>query len=199
MAKLFLKIPTTGKIYQINWDGELPPETQVLVEAEEIIEPAIIIANPPEAETGEVKILRQLTEDDWEKMALLRGEARAFIGQCQERVNLYGLAMKIIDAELSFDEKKLTFYFSAEGRVDFRELTMDLVRIWHKLIRLQQINPREQARLIGGYGRCGQELCCSRLGKAAQSQEVVAPDGVKDVSRHLGACGRLMCCLNFEK
>ena len=210
---MLVKLETTNKIYRclpaeaLAKAGlsdekmvDVQPDTRVLVEAEGIVEPAIVI-NPSkdivEDDLSEATIIRQLTSEDEEKIVLLRGEARGLIGDCQKKIEIYNLPMKIVDAELSFDEKKLTFYFSADGRVDFRDLVNDLVHYWRKIIRLQQIDPREQARLIGGFGRCGQQLCCSRCPVVCQRE--INLEETKDIGRHMGICGRPMCCLGFEE
>ena len=111
--------------------------------------------------------------------------------------------MELMDAELSFDEKKLTFYFAAEGRVDFRSLVSDLASTFRKLIRLQQIGARDEARFLGGCGRCGQVLCCRRFLKGdldSVTLEMAQLQGLAAMgtARVTGCCGKLMCCLKYE-
>jgi cell fate regulator YaaT (PSP1 superfamily) len=112
------------------------------------------------------------------------------------------LEMKIVDADISFDEKKITFYFSSETRVDFRALVSDMVGSFRKIIRLQQVGPREETRMMGGIGRCGQELCCHRFIKdldgMAAEMAAIADKGGQKLSKMTGCCGRLMCCLSYE-
>jgi len=129
--------------------------------------------------------------------------AQEMIPECQKKILRHRLPMELLDAELSFDEKKLTFYFTADGRVDFRALVSDLASSFKKLIRLQQVGARDEARFLGGHGRCGQILCCRKFLKGdldsitldmAQIQGLAA----MGPGRITGACGKLMCCLAFE-
>ena len=128
-------------------------------------------------------------------------EKEAFF-KCKELIAARGIEMNLVDSEYSFDGKKLTFYFTADGRVDFRELVKDLAYTFRTRIELRQIGSRDQAKLVGGIGMCGRELCCcSFLNhfapvnlKLARSQGLSLNPGKLN-----GACGRLMCCLQFEK
>ncbi|TSC92917.1 MAG: hypothetical protein Athens101428_783, partial [Candidatus Berkelbacteria bacterium Athens1014_28] len=111
--------------------------------------------------------------------------------------------MELLDADLSFDEKKLTFYFSAKERVDFRALVSDLASTFKKIIRLQQVGPREEAQLIGGCGRCGQVLCCRRflrgdLDKSTTEMAQLQGLAIMGQNRCIGSCGKLLCCLSYE-
>lgn len=128
-----------------------------------------------------------------------REEEAMFI--CEEKIKKHGLPMELLDAELSFDETMITFSFSADGRVDFRELVKDIAAALHLKIQLLQIGVRDKAKLVGGYGSCGQQLCCHRF---LTSFEPVSMKMAKDQSLFLnpakfsGCCGKLMCCLKFE-
>ncbi len=120
-----------------------------------------------------------------------------------ERSKENGLKMELIECVLSFDEKKVTFYFSADGRIDFRDLLRDLVKLMGKLIRLQQVGPRDNIKLLkGSYGICGQKLCCQRFLKSPGkvSMESVQIQCAKGISKTkiTGCCGKLMCCLSYE-
>ena len=110
--------------------------------------------------------------------------------------------MKLVKAEISFDQKYITFYFSAVTRLDFRELLKDLVKTFHKMIRLQQIGPRDEAKMISGLGPCGRELCCRGFLKKLESvpSDLVRVQRLSQVSssKISGVCGKLMCCLAFE-
>lgn len=148
------------------------------------------------------KIVRKITEDDQKKIDENKKNALRLIPICKEKVKKYQLTMDIMDADLSFDEKKLTIYFSAEKRIDFRLLVSDFVRTFKKLVRLQQIGQREQIKRMGWIGKCGQEICCSRF---SGSSEQVTIDYAKrqnlsevSCSKINGVCGKLMCCLKYE-
>ncbi|MBQ0105282.1 MAG: stage 0 sporulation family protein [Armatimonadetes bacterium] len=120
---------------------------------------------------------------------------------CEEKIKKHGLPMELLTAELSFDETMITFSFSAEGRVDFRELVKDIAAALHLKIQLLQIGVRDKAKLVGGYGSCGQPLCCHRF---LTNFEPVSMKMAKDQSLFLnpakfsGCCGKLMCCLKYE-
>jgi cell fate regulator YaaT (PSP1 superfamily) len=120
---------------------------------------------------------------------------------CLKRIRERGLPMKLVEAHYAFDESKVTFYFTSEGRVDFRELLKDLNAQFRMKVHLFQIGARDAARIIGGIGPCGQELCCSRW---LTSFESVSMKMAKDQSLFLnpskfsGVCGKLMCCLRYE-
>ncbi len=128
-------------------------------------------------------------------------EKEAFF-KCKELIAARSIEMNLVDCEYSFDLRKLTFYFTADGRVDFRELVKDLAYTFRTRIELRQIGSRDQAKLVGGIGMCGRELCCcsflNRFApvnlKLARSQGLSLNPGKLN-----GACGRLMCCLQFEK
>lgn len=207
-----IEIPTTGKKHQIELDkgdkSEYKIGDQILVNNGQITEVAKIV-NTKSKKTSDKKeeeflgrIVRKVTDSDKQILVELKDKVRDYILQCQEKIEKHNLnAMKIIDADLSFDGKKITFFFSTEGRIDFRELVSDLVHSFQKIIRLQQIGSRDQTKLFGGFGKCGQELCCFRLNNSnesitlemAKKQEINASS-----SKISGLCGKLMCCLAYE-
>ena len=128
-------------------------------------------------------------------------EKEAFV-KCRELIDMRGLEMNLVDCAYSFDGKKLTFFFTAEGRVDFRELVKDLAYAFRTRIELRQIGSRDQAKLVGGIGLCGRELCCCTfLDKFAPvNLKLARCQGLSlNPGKLNGACGRLMCCLQFEK
>ncbi|MCD6116272.1 stage 0 sporulation family protein [bacterium] len=128
-------------------------------------------------------------------------EEEAFV-DCRKRIEEHGLSMKLVDVEYQFDRKKITFYFTADNRVDFRELVRDLAGRYRTRIELRQIGVRDEAKRIGGIGVCGKPLCCSMF---LRSFEPVITQCAKDQNLALnptklsGACGRLMCCLRYER
>lgn len=142
------------------------------------------------------------SEKDLEKQAELEEEAKELYPVFTEKIEKYGLSMNPVGVGLSLDGTKAVFYFTAEGRVDFRELARDLSRGIQKQAILRQIGPRDEAKLIGGYGRCGRPICCGTflIGTEGVSMETVEKQfgGPKSASKISGICGRLMCCLNYE-
>ena len=147
------------------------------------------------------KIFRLATEEDLKQYEeMLQKERKAF-DFCKERIKARGLPMHLVLVESLYDGSKITFYFTADGRVDFRELVKDLVKEFHTRIELRQVGVRNQAKMIGGIGSCGRELCCAGFLrefhpvsiKMAKEQNLSL-----NPSKISGACGRLMCCLKFE-
>src|SRR5699024_1851321 len=128
-------------------------------------------------------------------------EKRAF-DICSERIRRHGLDMKLVDAEYTLDRAKLLFYFTADGRVDFRDLVKDLAGVFHTRIELRQIGVRDEAKMTGGLGVCGQPFCCSRFLRDFQpvSIKMAKEQGLSlNPTKISGACGRLMCCLAYEQ
>ncbi len=147
------------------------------------------------------KIIRVATNSDIEKIDRNRKTAKEAIKTCNKKIIERKLNMKLIDAELSFDCSKIIFYFSAEERVDFRDLVKDLAKIFKARIELKQVGVRDEAKMFGGFGQCGRELCCAKFLK---DFEPVTIKMAKDQNLPLnptkisGVCGRLMCCLSYE-
>lgn len=206
-----IKIYSTGQICTIETEPELDTGREILVEAEGIIEPATVLCNKicpkqhltkNEGEIKEVKFIRLFTDEDTAQKNEHQEMANKYLDEAKNKVFRHGLDMKILNADLSYDEKKLTFYFTAQGRIDFRSLVSDMAGDFKKIIRLQQVGPRDEARLFGGYGKCGQELCCAKFLnnlesitlEMAESQDL---QGAKS-NKLAGCCGKLMCCLSFE-
>lgn len=154
-------------------------------------------------EIGDKEVLRKVSEDDIVNIKSNENEKKEFLAYCKNCVENLGLKMKIVDAHYSFDRAKIVFAFTAEGRVDFRELVKMLNRQFKKSIRMQQIGIRDEAKIVGKLGMCGRRLCCKNFLKelasvnseAAEIQQI-AHRGAERLS---GICGRLMCCLNYEK
>lgn len=143
------------------------------------------------ADSVDVRRMRQNRED----------EKRAY-HTCQECIARHGLDMKLVDAEYTLDRSKIMFYFTADGRVDFRELVKDLAGIFHTRIELRQIGVRDESKMIGGLGICGQPFCCSRFLKDFQpvSIKMAKEQNLSlNPTKISGACGRLMCCLAYEE
>jgi cell fate regulator YaaT (PSP1 superfamily) len=146
-------------------------------------------------------IVRIATKEELRHLEQIRAEDQSALRACRDRVEMSGLPMRMIDAEYQFDGNRVTFYFTAEGRVDFRTLVRDLAKIFRTRIELRQIHPREAARRQGGVGPCGLSLCC---GTFLQSFEPVTLKMAKRQNLALaptrisGLCGRLLCCLAYD-
>lgn len=206
MKKVEIEFPKIEKTSLIEVGDDIEVGESILVDNGQVIESATvknISAKQAKSENTDeaIKFFRKMTEEDKKKIESLHKVADSFISLCQEKIYRYNLDMKLLGAELSFDEKKLTFYFGSEGRVDFRDLVSDLAKTCRKIIRLQQIGPRDQTKVMGGYGKCGQQFCCNRFLPHFGS---VTLDMAKDQaimgssSKISGACGKLMCCLAYE-
>lgn len=148
------------------------------------------------------KILRRATANDIQKVESHIDLAKNAIKECAEVVMKLGLDMHVFRAGYSFDGSKVHFLFTSEDRVDFRDLVKELAQILQKQIHLRQIGPRDKAKLIGGFGKCGRPLCCSTwLGKLESiSMEMVRAQALesKGSAKLSGACGKLLCCLKYE-
>jgi cell fate regulator YaaT (PSP1 superfamily) len=148
------------------------------------------------------QILRRATKNDLDRMNELRQKETEAHGICQECISKQGLPMKLVDVEWQFDGNKIRFYFTSDRRVDFRKLVRDLAGIFKTRIEMRQIGVRDEARRLGGYGRCGRYYCCRGV---IEDFDPVTLRMVKE--QHLapgspkisGGCGRLMCCLRYER
>lgn len=147
------------------------------------------------------KILRRAQDTDLKQIQENRCRAKDAFAACIKKITEHKLDMKLVQAEYSFDRTKIIFYFTAEGRIDFRNLVKDLAKIFKARIELRQIGVRDEARLFGGFGPCGRELCCTKFLKDFEpvtikmAKEEGLPLNPPKIS---GLCGRLMCCLSFE-
>ncbi|MCL2149860.1 MAG: stage 0 sporulation family protein [Dehalococcoidia bacterium] len=192
-----------GKVYDFD-AGQLdikPGEWVVVdtVRGQELGE--AVVVRDGEGETSLKSVLRMATAGDIQKSAGLKDKERLVLAECAEIISRLELPMKLVSAEYSLDEAHLTVYFGAEGRVDFRELVRELGHKFHVRVELRQIGPRDEAKILGGYGRCGREFCCARFLsdfnpvsiKMAKTQDL--PLNPMKIS---GVCGRLLCCLGYE-
>jgi cell fate regulator YaaT (PSP1 superfamily) len=156
------------------------------------------------AELGGVElkpVLRLAEEDDLRRMLTFKAREKEALRRCAQRVSQHDLPMKLAEAEYTFDGSRLTFYFTAEERVDFRALVRDLAATFHTRIELRQIGARDHAKLLGGVGMCGKTLCCSswltefNVVSIRMAKEQGLPLNTSKIS---GVCGRLLCCLAYE-
>lgn len=146
-------------------------------------------------------VIKKASEEEIAKYELLRKEAEEAQKICREKVAKHNLPMKLVNTEYTFDKTKLIFYFTAEGRIDFRELVKDLANIFKLRIELRQIGVRDEARILGDIGVCGKELCCRTFINKFNSVSIkMARDQglVINPSKISGVCGRLLCCINYE-
>jgi len=202
-----VRFKKAGKIYYFD-PGELDikKDDYVIVETIRGIEFGHVIVGPKEVSEEEIvaplkKVISIATEEDHQVHRTNMEKAQEAFRICEEKIVEHGLPMKLIDVEYTFDNNKVIFYFTAEGRVDFRELVKDLAAIFKTRIELRQIGVRDEVKMVGGLGPCGRVACChSFLGEF----EPVSIKMAKDQSLSLnptkisGLCGRLMCCLKFE-
>lgn len=146
-------------------------------------------------------VLRRVTPQDYKQIKENQKESKDALKMCVRKAKEYKLPLKLVDAEYSFDKKKIVFYFTSEGRIDFRELVKDLAKIFKIRIEMRQIGVRDEARIFGGIGHCGQALCCVRFLKSFEpvSMKMAKVQRLPLTSGKIsGICGRLMCCLFYE-
>lgn len=198
---------TAGKVYYFNPNGlELKEGDAVIAETARGIEFGEIMIEPREVPDEEIvpplrKVVRKATDSDIRKEESNRHREKNAYATCQRKIQSYNLPMKLIDAEYCFDGSQVTFYFSAESRVDFRELVKDLASTLRTKVQLHQVGVRDEAKLFGGMGPCGRVLCCSSF---MSDFEPVSMKMAKEQSLFLnplkfsGICGKLMCCLKYE-
>lgn len=202
-----VRFKSAGKIYYFD-PGELdiPVESFAIVETVRGLEFGKVVIDEREVQEKDVvlplkKVLRLATPEDIEQMEKNKSKESEAKEICLQKIISHDLPMKLVDVEYTFDGSKVIFYFTAEGRVDFRELVKDLASVFRTRIELRQIGVRDEAKMIGGIGSCGRVLCCtSFLGDF----EPVSIRMAKDQNLSLnptkisGICGRLMCCLKYE-
>ncbi len=148
------------------------------------------------------KVLRIASADDIKRLEENKKRETEAFERCSEKILTHKLVMNLVDAELSFDRTKLLFYFTAEGRVDFRELVKDLAATFHTRIELRQIGVRDESKMVGGIAVCGQPFCCNRFLSdfAPVSIKMAKEQGLSlNPAKISGSCGRLMCCLGYEQ
>lgn len=198
----YVKLRPFGKVYRYLCNTEDIKETdKVVVEGDFGISIGEVLKVKEESESVAKSIIRKATTEDmeaFEKNLAVEQEAWQF---CLERIKKRQLPMKLLVVEATLDRKRIIFYFTAEGRIDFRELVKDLAAKYKTRIEMRQIGIRDQAKYLGGIGVCGMELCCKRIIsffqpislRMAKEQEIVI-----NLSKLSGLCGRLKCCLRYE-
>lgn len=203
-----VRFKDVGKIYYFDPNGEtISQGAHVIVETARGIECGEVAVSNKQVEDEEIvkplkKVVRVASEEDVKTTLENAKKAKDAMVICREKVEKHGLEMKLIDAEYTFDNSKIIFYFTADGRVDFRELVKDLASVFRTRIELRQIGVRDEAKMLGGLGVCGNPFCCSSfLGDFAPVSIKMAKDqGLSlNSSKISGTCGRLMCCLKYEQ
>lgn len=148
------------------------------------------------------EIIRIATQDDLNLIELNKEKSTIAFSTCLKKIKEHKLEMKLIEVEYTFDSSKIIFYFTADGRIDFRNIVKDLASIFKKRIELRQIGVRDEAKIIGSLGICGQTLCCSRFLTDFQSVSIKMAKEQNlslNPTKISGRCGRLMCCLKYEQ
>jgi cell fate regulator YaaT (PSP1 superfamily) len=191
-----------AEVYQLR----LVPGEACIIESERGLEFGEVLSEPEMILEAEVpkslrRVVRKAGREDLRQQEENKKKERDAFQTCLRKIEEKGLSMKLVMVEVSFDRSRVTFYFTSEGRVDFRELIKDLARVFRTRIEMRQIGVRDEARMLGGIGCCGRTLCCATCLKSfepvgirmARSQGLsLNPDKIS------GLCGRLMCCLAFE-
>lgn len=197
-----------GKIYYFS-----PNEYDIKVGDNVIVETArgveygnVVIANREISEEEVVaplkEVIRVATPEDDEKERANKGKEKEAFKICLEKIQKHGLEMKLIDCEYTFDNNKVLFYFTADGRIDFRELVKDLASVFRTRIELRQIGVRDETKILGGIGSCGRPLCChTHLSEFIPVSIKMAKEQNLSLNptKISGVCGRLMCCLKHEE
>ncbi|MCR6104734.1 stage 0 sporulation family protein [Salipaludibacillus agaradhaerens] len=202
-----VRFKKAGKIYYFS-PGEfnIKRDDYVIVETARGVEFGKVVIGVKEVDEKDVvlplkSVLRLATEKDKLTVTENKQESQKAFNVCLEKIAEHDLEMKLVDVEYTFDRNKVLFYFTADGRIDFRELVKDLASVFRTRIELRQIGVRDEAKMLGGIGPCGRMLCCSTF---LGDFEPVSIKMAKDQNLSLnptkisGLCGRLMCCLKYE-
>ena len=203
-----VRFRNAGKVYYFDPKNyKMRPGDHVIVETARGIEYGTVTGKvqdmPEEKVVQPLKpVLRVANAEDNAKAARNREREREAMAICKEKIRKHNLEMKLIDAEYTFDNNKVLFYFTADGRIDFRELVKDLAAVFRTRIELRQIGVRDETKILGGVGICGRPLCCSTfLSEFAPVSIRMAKDQNLSLNptKISGVCGRLMCCLKNEE
>jgi cell fate regulator YaaT (PSP1 superfamily) len=202
-----VRLREAGKVSYFAASGLRPPVgSYVIVQADRGLEYGLVVSDPEIILDAEIEeplrtIIREATPQDLSQIEKNNKKIKEVTATCEQKIKEHNLPMKLIEAEYSFDRSRVVFYFTAEGRIDFRELIKDLAAIFKARIELRQIGVRDEARFLGGFGPCGRTLCCASFLKDFEpvtikmAKEQNLPLNPTKIS---GLCGRLMCCLSYE-
>lgn len=203
-----VRFRNAGKIYYFSpGDYEIESGQYVIVETARGIEYGYVVLGNRDVEDDKVvqplkSVIRMATKEDEEKEASNKKKEKEAFKICLEKIKKHNLEMKLIDAEYTFDNNKVLFYFTADGRIDFRDLVKDLASVFKMRIELRQIGVRDETKIVGGIGICGRALCChSYLSEFIPVSIKMAKEQNLSLnpSKISGVCGRLMCCLKNEE
>lgn len=203
-----VKFKMGGKIYYFApGELELPMGESVIVETARGVEYGIVAMERKEIADEDVvsplkEVIRVATEEDKARLAENKKKEKEAFHICEEKIRAHKLEMKLVETEYTFDNNKILFYFTADGRVDFRELVKDLASVFRTRIELRQIGIRDEAKMLGGLGICGRNLCCSAYLDDFHpvSIKMAKEQGLSlNPTKISGTCGRLMCCLKYEQ
>lgn len=203
-----VRFKKAGKIYYFDpMDIDVNKDDSVIVETARGIEFGQCVVGPKEISEEDIvsplkTVIRKATEEDIVRHAENQIKEKEAYNICVEKIQQHKLVMKLIDVEYTFDNNKVIFYFTADGRVDFRDLVKDLATVFRTRIELRQIGVRDESKMVGGLGPCGRPLCCSSfLGDFAPVSIKMAKEQNLSLNptKISGICGRLMCCLNYEQ
>ncbi|MGN0469796.1 MAG: stage 0 sporulation family protein [Acutalibacteraceae bacterium] len=197
-----------GKIYYFDPDGEtFKNGDRVIVETSRGVECGEVAMENRIIDDSDIsyplkKIIRTATDDDLKKVAENREKEKKAFDICVKKIEQHKLKMKLVNVEYTFDNNKILFYFTADGRVDFRDLVKDLAYIFRTRIELRQIGVRDESKMLGGIGICGRPFCCNTfLGDFQPVSIKMAKEQGMSLNpvKISGTCGRLMCCLKYEQ
>lgn len=203
-----VRFKEVGKVYYFDPDNNtLKLDDTVIVETARGVEcgkVAIANKNVPDEEIVHPlkKLIRRATKEDMRRLEENKKKEKEALKICEQKVAEHGLDMKLVDVEYTFDNSKILFYFTADGRVDFRTLVKDLASVFRTRIELRQIGVRDESKMLGGLGVCGRPFCCnSFLGEFHPVSIKMAKEQGLSLSptKISGTCGRLMCCLKYEQ
>jgi cell fate regulator YaaT (PSP1 superfamily) len=202
-----IRFKKAGKIYYFDPNGsELKPGDFCIVETSRGLEFGAVVSGPKTVAESDVlqplrQVVRRAEEEDCQKILENRQKEEEAFNTALQKIEEHDLDMKLVDVEFTFDRSKVIFYFTADGRIDFRELVKSLAAIFKTRIELRQIGVRDEAKMIGGLGPCGRVLCCHTfLGDFAPVSIRMAKEQHLSLNpaKISGVCGRLMCCLRYE-
>ena len=197
-----------GKIYDFDADGKkFDKGDYAIVETVRGMECGMVAkanhgTNEDDINKPLKKVIRVATEEDIKTLAENKEKEKEAFKICEGKIEAHGLDMSLVDVEYTFDRSKLLFYFTADGRVDFRELVKDLASAFRTRIELRQIGVRDESRMVGGFGICGRPFCCNTFLNDFQpvSIKMAKEQGLSlNPTKISGTCGRLMCCLKYEQ
>ena len=203
-----VRFKASGKAYYFDPTGfDVKEGDYVVVETARGTECGEVVAGPrdvPDSQVAhELKPVKRMADAvDVRRMEKNRADEKAAFEVCSQRIEAHKLDMKLVEAEYNLDRTKIVFYFTADGRIDFRDLVKDLAGVFHTRIELRQIGVRDESKMLGGLGICGQPFCCSRFLKDFQpvSIKMAKEQGLSlNPTKISGSCGRLMCCLSYEQ